>query len=522
MSLPRLEHSTSHPRTQFSDFHFAEHDAAPTVNDLISSLRKSAFPTNTPPPATITTPTLPPQIRHLLAQPESAPPRPRARTRPRFDASGRRIPPGPAPPRSWLEGSLHAPAGLRRRGQERVYPNDIGHLPGLEDAGDGRSTKLQEMCLRTMAREWEFVQVYEKNNLVDLPVGLRMRLLSNICVYGPDDGIGSEGLRNLLIPPPNHEDESDYEDFDAGRHNNEFFRLDVSGAMGHSVSFKQLTELLQKPSATTNDPKEMSWEENLSLGTLSAPIPHLTHLSLSHPALTISWRSLLAFSKHIPILTHLSLAFWPVPSLTPNAKTAVVQSRYGRDVQYGGTNYYSHSLDNDFREASEVLRRLAGRLYGLEYLDLSGCADWLRALRWRAGDGDDRGVDWECQWLKLRTLKIYSGIVLEEGSEYCDLVQFIQAYKEAVATEEMLGWWMREAKGKGRRMNWIEVQKDDWKVYEELWKGDGVEEKRKRSALDSLQRKGFAESVQWRGPIVYDADEEQADTAVERRSVWEQ
>jgi hypothetical protein len=37
-----------------------------------------------------------------------------------------------------------------------------------------------------------------------------------------------------------------------------------------------------------------------------------------------------------------------------------------------------------------------------------------------------------------------------------------------------------------------------------------------------LQRKSFAESVQWRGPIVYDADEDQAETAVERRSVWEQ
>jgi hypothetical protein len=494
------------------------------VNDLISSLRKSGVPINTPPPATIATPTLPPQIRHLLALPESAPPRPRVRTRLRFDASGLRIPPGPAPPRSWLEGSRHAPAGLGRRAQERVYPNDIGHLPGLEDAGDGRSRRLQDVCLRAMAREWEFVQEYEKNNLADLPVGLRIRLLSNIAVYGPDDGIGFEGLKNLLIPPPNYEGESDHEDFDAGTYNNEFFRLDISGAMGHSVSFKQLTELLQKPSAATNDLEEMSWEENLRLGTLSAPITHLTHLSLSHPAHTISWKSLLAFSKHIPTLTHLSLAFWPVPSLTPNAKTAVVQSRYGRDVQYGGTNYYSHSLDNDFREASEVLRRLAGRLYGLEYLDLSGCADWLRALRWAAGDGDDRGVDWGCQWLKLRILKIHSGIVLEEESEYCDLVQFIQAYKEATATEDMLGWWMRKdkGKGKGRRVKWIETQKDDWKVYEGLWKGDGVEAKRKRSALDSLQRKSFAESVQWRGPIVYDADEDQAETAVERRSVWEQ
>jgi hypothetical protein len=397
-----------------------------------------------------------------------------------------------------------------------VFPTDLTHLPGLaEQDANGKGTTLQDMCLRCMAREWEYVREYEKNNLADLPSRLRMLLLSNLAVYGPDEGVGFEGLRNLLMPPLPENGEA--QDFDLGEQNEGFFRLDLSGAIGHSVSFKQLAELVQKPVPATNE-QELSWEETLSR-SLSPPIPHLTHLSLSHPPPTISWPRLIAFSKHIPTLTHLSLAFWPVPSPTPNAKTAVVQSRFGKDVQYGGTNYYSHSLDNDFREAAEVLRRLAGRLYGLEYLDLTGCSEWLRALRWTGEIGDgDRGLDWGAQWAKLHTLKVFSGLTLEDESEYCDVVRFVQAYKEALATEEMLGWWMRRGKGEGKRSTWIEVLKDDWERYGGLWNGEGTQE-RKRRALDSLRnREGAVEG--WRSPIVF--EDEVVEVAVERRSVWEQ
>jgi hypothetical protein len=114
------------------------------------------------------------------------------------------------------------------RNAERVYPHDIDHLPGLgfdsvrNDKGhvsfrdatddpnssfavhkDGR--KLQDMCLRRIAQDWEFVRQYEKNNLADLPTGLRMLLLSNIAVYGPEDGVGFEGLKHVLMLPDNDE-----------------------------------------------------------------------------------------------------------------------------------------------------------------------------------------------------------------------------------------------------------------------------------------------------------------------------
>lgn len=156
---------------------------------------------------------------------------------------------------------------------------------------------------------------------------------------------------------------------------------------------------MQKPETPPDDSTELSWEESISR-SISPPVPHLTHLSISHPPSTISWPRLLTLSKHIPTLTHLSLAYWPVPSLTPNAKTAVMSSPYGKDIQYGGTNYYSHSLDNDFREAAAILKRLANHSYNLEYLDLEGCTDWLQALKWIG----ESGIDWSSQWVKMKTI----------------------------------------------------------------------------------------------------------------------
>lgn len=406
-----------------------------------------------------------------------------------------------------------------------MFPSDVDHLPGLTQDGErlGKGKRLQDMCLRTMAREWDFVREYERNNLADLPVGVRMLLLSYIAVYGPDEGVGFEGLRNLLLYPPSEIGNGDWEEEKGeGEKNEGFFRLDLSGAIGRSVSFKQLASLVEKPSPSTfssdTSDFDLSWEDSLS-HSLSPPIPHLTHLSLSHPPHFISWPRFLTFSRHIPTLTHLSLAFWPVPSLTPNAKTAVMQSRYGKDVQYGGTGFYSHSLDNDFREASDVLRRLAGRLYGLEELNLSGCGEWLRALRWMGDVGEGGGMDWGSQWVKLRCLKAESGARLREESEYSEVVAFVQAYKEALATEECLGWWMRRPKGEGKRSTWVDVVRDDLEDYESLWHGEGVQE-RKRKALDALKMKKGEEG--WRSPIVFEDEGAAIEGMVERRSVWEQ
>jgi hypothetical protein len=366
------------------------------------------------------------------------------------------------------------------------------------------------MCLRTMAREWEFVGQYERNNLAHLPTELRMLLLSNIAVHGPEEGVGIGGLKDMLMPP----DEDEATGHDAGDNNEGFYRLDLSGAVGRSLSFKQLLELVQKPATPPDeDTADLTWEESITR-TLSPPIPHLTYLSLSHPPPTISWPRLLTFAKHIPTLTHLSLSYWPVPSLTPNAKTAVVSSRFGKDIQYGGTNYYSHSLDNDFREAATVLRRMASRLYGLEYLDVTGCS-WLQALRWKPGEG----VDWGGQWVKIKTLRACSGFVLGEQSEFWEVVRFTESFRETILLQMALT--RKDRRNPAGGLRWIEVEKDDFQAYDGLWKGDGEEEKRKRKEYDTLKEciwtpnRTLSQALHSQGASDTVGD-------AERRSVWEQ
>ncbi|CAL3969858.1 unnamed protein product [Diplocarpon coronariae] len=509
--------STVHPslNSHATSSSSSRNDAQPTVNDLISSLRKSTTSSPASAAATITTPTLPPQIRHLLSQPET--PLPRARIRRPFDANGRRIPPGPSAPSSWLESSRYR--FVFSRSPARSLPVDIRHLPGLPDA-DRKSSSLQDMCLREIARKWEFVRKYERNNLADLSSGLRMMLLSHIAVYGPEDGVGFEGLKNILTIP-SIEDESF--EFDAGEHNSAIFRIDLSGAMGNSLFFKQLIELVQIPELPVEaDSSDLSWDDNSLSRSLSPIIPNLTHLSLSHPASSVSWPRLLSFAKHVPNLTHLSLAFWPVPALTPNAQNTVVQSKYGQEFQYGATNYYSHSLENDFREAAEVLRRFADRLSGLQYLDLTGCSEWVRALRWIGVDGNDRSVDWENQWIKLHTLILGNGTALSEESEFGDVARFVMAYREAMITEDMLRFWMRKSKNKGRVRTWISIQKDDWAQYEQLWLSGGSEDERKRSALMGLDSKDWVRDDQWTLPMALDPIPAQENAAVGSMSVWDQ
>ena len=133
--------------------------------------------------------------------------------------------------------------------------------------------------------------------------------------------------------------------------------MDLSGSLGWSISFRQLIEFVEKPTQQTEQAAD-SWEESITK-SLRSPIPYLTHLSLSHPSPTVSWPRLLAFARHVPTITHLSLAYWPVPSATPNSTTGVMSPIRGWDAQYGATNYYSHSIDLDFQEAASILRKLA-------------------------------------------------------------------------------------------------------------------------------------------------------------------
>lgn len=358
--------------------------------------------------------------------------------------------------------------------------------------------------MRRVATDWEFIRVYERNNLGYLPTPLRMLLLSNIAVYGPEDGIGFDGLKTVIVSPEDRENQETPEEDNYG-----FYRLDLSGSVGRSVSLKQLIELVENPVQQSVADTE-TWEDSL-MAPLAPRIPYLTHLSLSHPQSSISWPRLLQFSKYVLTLTHLSLAYWPVPSLTPNSMATMVSSKYGKDVQYGGTNYYSHSLDNDFREAASILRRLASTLYGLEYLDVTGCTEWVRALCWK-GDGE-LGVEWGNQWLKLKELNVRSGIELSERSEFWEVARYVVAVKEVSLVRLMLS---KERRGIGKGGGWIDITRDDFRDYEKLWKGETGEEKaRNRRHLDSLG------SWKSKEEFFHDTVLANDDTAF-ARSVWDQ
>lgn len=336
------------------------------------------------------------------------------------------------------------------------------------------------MCVRTMAKNWEFVEEWERNNLADLPVRLRMSLLSDIAVYGP--GITLNGLLTILRRPIDQEGDK-Y--FDSDGNNDGFYRLDVSGSVGRTISLKEIRELIEPPAESNVPVEQLDWEEIPR--TLSAPIPHLTHLSLSHPPPSISWPRLLRLATYLPTLTHLSLAYWPAPMLTPNAKTAVVESPFGRNIQYGGTNYYSHTLDNDYRESATILRTLALRMYGLEYLDLTGCTAWLRALRYRK-DTDNVGLDWSAHWVKLRQLILYSGLVLsEELSGVSEVDRYVRAVEESIAIGSMMAD-VRRARPKGK-VAWVDVVRDDpAHDYGHLWRehAPSMDTMKKRAKLDGI------------------------------------
>jgi len=281
-----------------------------------------------------------------------------------------------------------------------------------------------------------------------------MALLSYLAVYGPDDGVGYQALKDLLISPVEEivdKEIADEDDTQAGDweeeidgklrgHNDDFFRLDLGGSIGRSVGLKKLGNLLTA-------------KEN----NLSVPLPHLTHLSLSHPSPSVSWPKLLSITPHLRTLTHLSLAHWPPPSLTPNSSTTVFQSPHThiRDVQYGASNYYSRSLDGDYSEGAIVLKRLAMGCYGLEYLDLEGCGEWIGALVVERGDG----IDWGRMWNRLNMLVLRSGITLEsspgfpsEGVNTPEKKLYIRARQETIEVGRHIN---KERKKKG--LPWVDI-----------------------------------------------------------------
>lgn len=348
-----------------------------------------------------------------------------------------RGPPGPPPPRSWLTSSIHAPKHLRDRARagaaEHAAPDRLDRLPGVALPD---TSSLLHRCLKAIARDWKWHVNYNQYYLASTPVRIKAVLLSYIAVYGDNESLDIDGLRTLFL------DESE---LDGATGSEDLTHLDLSGAMGQPLTFKQLdlyfsnsapfpSPHTQPPSTPNRSPSHApapqpleSWDSNEADPTTSLPptihttrFPTLTSLSLSHPSpsTTAMWPRLLHFaSAHLATLTHLSLAYWPTPALTPhaNAKITTTSSPYSpASVSYGCSDFYgaAYGADDDWSEAAGVLMRLSRATYCLESLDLEGCGGWLGALRWEAdgeGGGAGGGVEWCGGWRGVERVVVKAG-----------------------------------------------------------------------------------------------------------------
>jgi len=326
---------------------------------------------------------VPPELRNILGVAETAPPEPKVgiRVRDRESERERMRTPGPAAPRSWLgllpawQPNVAVRAGKRKgessTGKEnRNRPASLlrftqltGDKVGFEPSG------LVHLTLKRITENWELLDEDDYPALIDIPLRLRIRLLSYLGYYGPP--IDADALQALL------------------KSNEVLTTLDLAGLADHApLTMKKLARLFEpnnRTSIQTSRDVLDSWDAEEASHTMLitapsiSPFVSLTHLCISNPPTTASWRDLLALSKHVPHLTHLSLAHWPRPTLTPNLAMAIVSSQRSPDVRAGGSHYYSN-MDQDYSEAASLLRQLSGNLLCLQWLDVEGCAEWAPAL----------------------------------------------------------------------------------------------------------------------------------------------
>ncbi|TQV96156.1 tafazzin [Cordyceps javanica] len=419
-----------------------------SVNELLTQLRHASLASSStaaPPDSSAlhaNIPTVPPALRHILQIPETPAPRPRRAVRPRFDSNGRRLPAGPPPPRSWTSPSQHQQIPpLSASESVSAVRNALASvsLPGLHVPAP---TSLIGLVLAHVASNWAFHRVYDQHYLYEVPCHLKPALMRELAIYGPT-GLALGDIKALLLRPG----QGDNGNHDAGSlppssaFDREITALDLTGALGRSLTLRDVTVLLFPARPTTSLPDEAqdSWEASVDAPPTPrlsyALVPNLTHVSLAinpEHAENVSWRDLLTLAPRLGSITHLSLAYWPEPCLLQSAKFATVNSPQGHRIPYGGTNYYSHSIDHDWSEALLVLKKLSQSLYTLEFLDLTGCASWFQALKL---EDEHDFIDWVNNWGKITTLRLKMGWALAADAEPSTLAAHQEAADMAVSVE---------------------------------------------------------------------------------------
>jgi hypothetical protein len=212
---------------------------------------------------------------------------------------------------------------------------------------------LQHHCLRTFAAHWEELSEYEQHHLPALPAALREAVLSYLTLYGKRGCLDVKSFKIL------------FQDSGEGTTAWEDIRfLDLTELLNEGFTLNDLAKSLKRPTRQLVDELEQlniagrkptltgkqvatgvvleSWEEDVDEdGDAQAVLPaqlktpyfgNLCRLSLAHPGAWASWPDLLKASPQLNKLTHLSLAYWPRPTVTPNAVTSSVLSKFGRYV----------------------------------------------------------------------------------------------------------------------------------------------------------------------------------------------
>lgn len=300
--------------------------------------------------------------------------------------------------------------------------------------------------MHKLVLDWEYQRSYNLYYLYSLPDRVRMALISYLSTsYEP--GLSLSDLKLIILPQLPEDDGAqgvEAEPLPSPSSLNEgLTHLDLSTSVGRSVKIRDLSTLLFPIQSDDSSTLLESWD-TAEVTPIPRPLlPNLTHLSLAGTPETssmLSWKQLLTLSTHLPTLTHLSLAYWPVPSLTPNATFAKVVTAQGQTIQYGGTNPYSHSLDNDWSEAILILRKLSQNLYGLEYLDLTGCAPWFEALTTSVDleSGQRDKVDWVGEWGKVENLVLTTGYAPPPRDDAGQVEKFKKVVSKARAVERAI------------------------------------------------------------------------------------
>ncbi|KAL9128628.1 MAG: hypothetical protein Q9217_002724 [Psora testacea] len=382
--------SLAHPSLSTSVKEDGAHSLIPpsssgkSVNEKLRQLRLEQNSMQRPPLHITAHPSIP----EILQTPQHPPLRPRPGLR---VTGGRRGPAGPPPPRSWLWKRSNVQDPIERLVRSHIK-TELESFPRTDLPKTGT---LFDQTFRALARNWDEHAHYDQYYLAALPVAHKETLLHYIALYS-QHGIDMAGLEVLFLDAEKLEDATGAEGL---------AHLDLSTSVGHPLTFKDLKRFFTpKATRARKNLAELpeSWEALSPIVPLSyQPRFHdLTHLSLSHPSSSATWKDLLDFAPHLASLTHLSLAHWPKPSLTPNSSTAFISTPSG-GVSYGASNLYSE-YDNDWSEAASILRRLSKHTLCLQWLDLTGCYPWIQCLSYRE-------IPWCGAWADLSTIKIGQG-----------------------------------------------------------------------------------------------------------------